>query len=376
MNDMPTHDVHLRMARTKLERRRIAGVFGFSISAGGVLGFLCYSVALRTLHSLVPIPFGLAASFMIGGFVGLLTAPFVNLALLGRDWRPARPFILWTAASVVAALSYLASRQELGTAGALSAGAFVAASVAARSFLPRIWDTPGLCRRCGFDIRASISLGRCPEYSTNVDEDPWDWSNVDAKPPQGFTRIGRFVLHRPELSVLLLALCFIVPAINRLVLRDTRQAALVDAITQADAHGGVFDLGSATAFDWDVVYVFGPYTSIATIQTALPFVWREIDQIGSVGEGYHLLLFVDDGKVAEWLEVPRNIRSTHAPSATRLGEFSGACCGKPIRREDAIFEIVNDEKGNKIIAPRVGSATSNKSSAPYQGTRKMDAIEL
>jgi hypothetical protein len=29
--------------------------------------------------------------------------------------------------------------------------------------MPRIYDRPGLCRRCGYDIRASFEMGRCPE---------------------------------------------------------------------------------------------------------------------------------------------------------------------------------------------------------------------
>ena len=57
---------------------------------------------------------------------------------------------------------------------------------------------------------------------------------------------------------------------------------------------------------WDRLYVFPPYTPLQTIESQLGFPWPQ-NHWTSIewNDGVNLVVWVRDGKIAQWLEHPR-----------------------------------------------------------------------
>ena len=69
-----------------------------------------------------------------------------------------------------------------------------------------------------------------------------------------------------------------------------------------------FDFSQQFTFPWDRMYVFAPYSSRDTVNSALGFEWAGYDQ--SVIENtdtVNLVVFVKDSKVVGWFEQARSV---------------------------------------------------------------------
>lgn len=70
----------------------------------------------------------------------------------------------------------------------------------------------------------------------------------------------------------------------------------------------VVTVSALTDFQWDKLFVFGPYTPIQKIHAQLGFTWAEAEKTHiDSSDAFYLLVFVKDGKVARHFKLPRTI---------------------------------------------------------------------
>jgi hypothetical protein len=73
---------------------------------------------------------------------------------------------------------------------------------------------------------------------------------------------------------------------------------LADAVHASARTGEAFQLSAATDFDWDRVYVFGPYSTPDSINEEIGFEWDDADDSAIEGADWmKLIVFVEDGQV-------------------------------------------------------------------------------
>ena len=90
-------------------------------------------------------------------------------------------------------------------------------------------------------------------------------------------------------------------------------------------------LAEHTAFRWDKVCIFGPYTSDDAVDsiTGIPGASGRAYDI-RLNEGINVLMFIDAGRIADSVAHPRG-----------KGDFGPELVGKCYLRDDAIFSIRN-----------------------------------
>jgi len=91
----------------------------------------------------------------------------------------------------------------------------------------------------------------------------------------------------------------------------------------------VVSVSSVTRFQWEKLFIFGPYTSVDQIHAQLGYRWAEAQgtHIDS-SETFYLLVFTKAGKVVQHYKFPRS-----------LGDFENLEAGNEFSRETAAFEI-------------------------------------
>ncbi len=140
----------------------MALLLGFSVSAGASLGLIAL-LADWLYHDIEfpSIAFSVLATALVGGFVGLVSSPFVMLCLWRKDFRLALPTV-YSASAAVAVVSTMSS---FSLAAALPVCLTLCASSALLAFvLPsKVHEyAPGCCPECGYDLRGAVHA-RCPE---------------------------------------------------------------------------------------------------------------------------------------------------------------------------------------------------------------------
>ena len=69
-----------------------------------------------------------------------------------------------------------------------------------------------------------------------------------------------------------------------------------------------FDFAADPAFAWNRMYVFGCYSSRASVEKALGFKWPDFDKTTiESSDSVVLVVFVQNGKVVGWYEQPRSV---------------------------------------------------------------------
>src|SRR5262245_19606767 len=88
-------------------------------------------------------------------------------------------------------------------------------------------------------------------------------------------------------------------------LRQRLRRALWEQVQRGP--GTAVDLSQLTPFDWDRVYLFGPYTPSEKIHECVGFTWSQLGSfVPGYSEGWCLAVFVKDGRgVVHWFEHPR-----------------------------------------------------------------------
>ena len=199
---------------TTRTQRAVSIVF-FSVNTGTLMGVLTWFVALPADPYLPP-PVVLALSAVFGAVIGIVSSPFVVGFLWHRDLTHARPIVLWSTSAFVAILSLIAGGSQMPQAIAIAGCGLIITSLLARWALPRVWEMPGLCRFCGYDIRASVEFNRCPECGRPLTCETW--LNQHSS-PAGFrsraVQVLAFMVRRPWVPVLLVIATLVIRAILR-----------------------------------------------------------------------------------------------------------------------------------------------------------------
>lgn len=116
-----------------------------------------------------------------------------------------------------------------------------------------------------------------------------------------------------------------------------RQMQLERAITRSArmfrvGYASHIQLADFTDFEWDAVHIFSPYTLPDAVDRSLGFEWtRTVRTSISQNDSVSLLVFVHDGRVVRWIEMPR------API-----DFSTVAVGSPYTAEEARFFFPDD----------------------------------
>ena len=70
----------------------------------------------------------------------------------------------------------------------------------------------------------------------------------------------------------------------------------------------VLTISSVTEFQWDKLFIFGPYTPEKKIHEQLGYNWAEAEKTHiDSSDTFHLLVFVNNGKVVRYFKLPRTI---------------------------------------------------------------------
>lgn len=92
------------------------------------------------------------------------------------------------------------------------------------------------------------------------------------------------------------------------------------------------DLSKLLDFEWDGLYVYGPYTLMETVQSDIGKVTPDVENAGiEARDDISLLVFVWHGQVAKVVPYPRE-----------KGDFSRVGYRGPISKRDAVFNVVED----------------------------------
>ncbi len=92
-------------------------------------------------------------------------------------------------------------------------------------------------------------------------------------------------------------------------------------------------LAEFTDFEWDLFYIFPPYTSGDQIVSTLGYDWFGV-RFTSIAESdnVNLLVFMREGRVVRWVELPRS-----------TGDFALLADDSPFTLEAAVFIMVGND---------------------------------
>lgn len=108
-------------------------------------------------------------------------------------------------------------------------------------------------------------------------------------------------------------------------LASSTQSRLEAAVNSGAAS---FDFAANAAFAWDRMYIFGCYSSRASVEKVLGFSWPDFGNTNiESSDSVVLVVFVQKGKVVGWYEQPRTIE---------LGDLTN---DKGYSRSEAVFNI-------------------------------------
>lgn len=326
---------------------KAARVLGSCAWFGGLIGVLTYSIALPFGH-FVFIPFGIVLAFVFGAAGGGFCTPIAFLLLRTRDLTVTEPFVFWATAIITSALAGILPEKYVFDVMGLGAGVLLLMSLIARLIFPRVWEKSGLCRYCGYDIRASIEFGRCPECGSRLDQPPWYARREDLRGLRNLPlRIASVLVRYPSLPLIVVILASPVPKVYLAIRSEVRCRKIPAALEQAAARHEPFDLAACMSFPWEKCYVFGPYTDRAGIERTLGFSWPTAARTGiEMGDAYNLLVFVHDDTFAAHVDI------------LSPWKFAPSVCGRPITPQHAVFLIEEQPWGAQVLHLRDEAASS------------------
>lgn len=98
----------------------------------------------------------------------------------------------------------------------------------------------------------------------------------------------------------------------------------------------VVTVSALTDFQWEKLFVFGPYTPIQRIHVQLGFTWTDAEKTHiDSAETFYLLVFVNEGKVARHFKLPRTI-----------GDFQALETANVFTPGNDTFEVKSVNAGN------------------------------
>lgn len=121
--------------------------------------------------------------------------------------------------------------------------------------------------------------------------------------------------------------------------------SLASAIEQASqTEPALLVVTNGTDFAWDKMFIFGPYTPVATIQKSLGSPWVGARKSGvESDDSFCLLVFMHDGKVIQSVSFSR-----------ASGDFAGLSSTNALSPSEAVFNITRTPSGGIRVSPREG----------------------
>lgn len=259
---------------------------------------------------------------LLGVIAGLICLPFAWMALRQRDCSACCPVVAWTVGAIVlviAAPPYFDGATAAFIAMFAAPATLIVIAFVMAALSPRVYRVRNGCSGCGYDLRGSLAVGRCPECGTDIRFEA-------APPPQPrrpagwWTRRARQVARHPiALTALLIFL-----AIAHAISADTPQwsADIFGMAAQRSLADGVpLRFGDATDFDWEQAYVFTGYTSAGEIDNILGFRWRAVSRPDiSTDDGQQMIAFARGKHVVRYcvLRDPTCTDGYHFTNASRF----------------------------------------------------------
>jgi hypothetical protein len=94
-------------------------------------------------------------------------------------------------------------------------------------------------------------------------------------------------------------------------------------------------LSNLTKFEWEKVYIFGPYTPKEKVESDLGFKWNGFNETGiSSDDSTNLLLFLSKDNGVKWAKIPRN-----------CGDFEISSDKNVITRNNDEFVVTEENRG-------------------------------
>lgn len=320
------------------------------LGSGLWLGLLAYALQLPFIGDIGPIG-GVILSGMFGLGIGTLVAIPVVPLLLRRDLDAARPIIVGLTALVTVAAALTAKRDDPFRVMAWAGSAFIAGALLAWLLLPRRWHKAGLCHHCGYDLRASIEFGRCPECGRGIGERPGHAAG--ARGASRRRRVVGWAMRHSTYILGVVTILLLAPPIARAV-RHLNHQGVFDRAAAGLVPGDVLDF-AALPFTWDRMYLFGHYTDPAKLDQALGFPWPQEQRPGLnlVSDSYCFAVFVREERVVAWVLTPPRWNV-----ATEI-------VARPCTRAEARFLLTKDSEGWYTVLQWAGaSAASQPARAP------------
>jgi len=105
--------------------------------------------------------------------------------------------------------------------------------------------------------------------------------------------------------------------------------------------GTVLRMADVAEFEWDTLYVFGPYSTRSSIASRVGFEWPQADRTGiRENEGIALLLFVRKGEVVRYVIQPRD-----------QGDFANVRDSTGFGTDNAVFTVRPRGDGALALVP-------------------------
>lgn len=312
----------------------------YPLIAGPILAALAYTL-LRNRLGFPGNQLGeLFVAGMLGGMMGVACLPFLYLFLRNRDVLYCLPRASWAVMVAIFIIAVLPCDAEL-LALVLLLGApaiLVVACASLALYTPRIYFGIDICRSCGYDLRASFHMGRCPECAWQFQTGAGSQDATAHGEPAVAVGLARWLIRHPLVIACICVLAALIVHLYEQVKCAVLRHQVLAAIRSAAAGDGILTFDGITSFEWDKAHLIVPYTSRGDVARQLGFDWPEFGQTGiHQSEGAQLLVFVKGKRVVRHCMLRRSGTSAvdfTAPSpytpSTRLRVLPGGA-NKPVK---------------------------------------------
>lgn len=107
--------------------------------------------------------------------------------------------------------------------------------------------------------------------------------------------------------------------------------------SQSQKEGAVIRFADLTDFEWDMVYIFGPYTPAAEVRKLMGFEWPDYKKFNlESSDTFNLIVFTKRNQVVRVEQHPRS-----------QGDFAPASVNQSFSKSSAIFKV--SKENNWIV---------------------------
>lgn len=280
--------------------RRTGRLLLYPLIAGPILAVLAYTL-LRTRLMSAGYDFGaLFVAGMLGGMMGVVCLPFIYLFLRNRDLLYCLPRASWAVMIAIFVIAVLPCDGELLALVLLPGAPFIllVACASLALYTPRIYFGVDICRLCGYDLRASLHTGRCPECGWQFQTRPGNQDASGQGEPAAASGLVRWLIRHPLVIACICILTAFIVHLYEQVQCAVLQRQVLAAIRSAAAGDGILAFDGISSFEWDKAHLIDPYTSREDVAGQLGFDWPEVGRTGiHHSEGAQLLVFVKGTRV-------------------------------------------------------------------------------